>query len=170
MRRPSLKISLLFFSILALISCKKPNSGEDTVHEISSESIQLGTQTLCSPAQRLAPHSGAVDKLYNLPTIVTAFGFLKGTWACALTSDYHQDGMFGEWFAITLQDDCLTNGSLWKIKSLSHPNDNSTLMELSQIGRDPEQVLHINAGSWVTIQTLTQVSGLTLYSCQDPPN
>jgi len=159
---------LLLCGVLALLSCAKPNPGEGTVKEVNPESLKQAGQTLCAVGETLAVRPVTPsEKVSDFATEVKAVGFLKGTKACALTSDYHQDSILDSWFRIVLQDDCLQNGSLWTIQSFDHP-DHSTVLELIQLGRDPEHHLRIQAGYSVSLQSLYSASGMTLYKCSAP--
>jgi hypothetical protein len=166
-----LKVILIGFVFHGLLACKAPNLADLVpVDKVDADALKSAANSLCATGEILVPRTVSSDeKLSNYPREIVAFGFFKGTSGCALTADFHQDGIFDEWYSITLQDNCLANGSVWKVKTVSFPSHTVNL-ELSQIQRTPEYVVKIKSGEMVSLKDLADASGMITYRCEPAPN
>jgi hypothetical protein len=164
------RLILAGLTLGCLWACKAPNLGDLVpVHQVDSDALKSAANSLCAEGENLVARTVSADeKLEQFPREITAFGFFKGTSGCALTADLYHNGMLDDWYSITLQDDCLVNGSVWRVKTISLP-DQTVEMELSQIQRTPEYLIKIKAGEMVSLKTLSEEAGLITYRCEPAP-
>lgn len=161
------KIFFLFCLCIFLNSCGPVNLKTKDTGPFSNTVIDKVSQDTCPQNQSLVLLDNTAKlTVTTLPNPVI-FGANKGVSKCSIDQPINEPGGTA-WLTISFSDNCIENGSLWRISSFQNANGQAVQMSLARVDTNNGQTVQISTNAQRAWDSIAQKLGLSTFICGQP--
>lgn len=165
-------IRILFGLILFMGLCSCGSKSQDkvvpnAVRAVNESGVSAAESKICKSTEQLEEIeiTDTMSVYYDFANF-SVFSFIKNNQGCALTSNYNKNGLVDLWYNLTVPDACVTNGSLWELKTIARENNttNITLQEFGASGAGTRNI-KVESGFSIKLKELSLDVGMHFLKC-----
>lgn len=158
-------ISSACFFLLACNSKSQDKILPNAVRAVNQAGVSTAEMKLCKTTEQLEEIeiTDTMTVYYDFANFMI-FGFVNGKQDCALVTNVSKKGLVDEWYSVTLPDNCIKNGSLWELKSISRQDNNSNII-LKEYNNNTTREIVITAGFSAKLKELLSNAGIHFLKC-----
>jgi hypothetical protein len=156
--------------IMGLSSCGSKSQDKvvpNAVRAVNESGVSAAESMVCKSTEQLEEIeiTDAMTVYYDM-TNFSLFSFIKNNQGCALTNNYNKNGLADLWYNLTVPDSCVSNGSLWELKTITRENNatNLTLQEFGSSGSGARSI-KIQSGFSIKLKELSLDVGMHFLKC-----
>lgn len=160
-----ISISSVFLFLLGCNSKSQDKILPNAARAVNQSGVSTAEMKLCKSTEQLEEIelTDSMTVYYDFANFMI-FGFVSGKQDCALKTDIRKNGVADDWYSVALPNECISNGSLWELKSISRQDSNTSII-LKEYNTNNTAEIVIAAGFSVKLKELSSNAGMHFLKC-----